>query len=262
MRFLFALWASFLGLFLGLLSLAWGACTLTVAEGPGPYRLVSLAQAGPGEVVIRRLGHSSFLIETPGGGSAITDYNDAHRASYPPDVATMSNSHHLHSSFTLDEALTRAFRGWDPKGGLSRVDARVKDLHLFSVPTNISEVGGVKTNTNSIFVVEVARLCIAHLGNLTHLLNREQLDALGRIDVLFISIDGSWTLRHQDALTVIRQIGPALVIPMQYDMRGQAERFAEEAKEKFPVRVHTSRTLVVSRKTLPPRTEILFLEGE
>ena len=31
----------------------------------------------------------------------------------------MSNSHHLHSSETIDPALTLPLRGWDPEGGIA-----------------------------------------------------------------------------------------------------------------------------------------------
>ncbi|MFQ5915231.1 MAG: MBL fold metallo-hydrolase [Nitrospinota bacterium] len=239
----------------------WGACVLNVA-GYGPQiQRASLEAPRPvpsRHLLVTFLGHSSFLVQTPGGASIVTDYNDQYLPPQKPDAATMSNSHHLHSSATVDPAVTRPLRGWDPGGGIARVDVQIKDARVFNVPTNFGEFGAVKTNGNSIFVVEAAGLCVAHLGNLRHLLDRGSLKRLGRIDVLFISIDGSWTLSHADALRLIRQIGPSLVIPMQYDIV-QPQIFAALAKRSFPVRVHDKADLLVSRKTLPRNTEILFL---
>ncbi len=240
---------------------AWGACVLDVAESrPLIVRVSSrgLPPVPSGHLRVSYLGHSSFLVETPGGASVVTDYNDQYLPLRRPDAATMSNPHHLHSSGTIDAAFTLPLRGWDPKGGIAKLDVTVKDARVFNVPTNFSEIGAVKTNGNSIFVVEAAGLCVAHLGNLRHLLDRRTLKALGRIDVLFISADGSWTLNHPDALRLIRQIGPSIVIPMQYDYTGP-NIFAAFARQSFPVRQHDKSSLVVSRRTLPRRTEVVFL---
>ena len=40
----------------------------------------------------------------------------------------------------------------------------------------------------------IGDLCIAHLGHLHHRLTKEHLDELGRIDVLMVPIDGSFTM--------------------------------------------------------------------
>jgi L-ascorbate metabolism protein UlaG (beta-lactamase superfamily) len=251
-------------LVLSLISLsrpAWAACVLNVADaGPLIQRVVALAQqpVPARHLRVTYLGHSSFLVETPGGASIVTDYNDQYPPLRKPEAATMSNSHHLHSSDTIDSVVTLPLRGWDPAGGIAKVDVKVKDARVFNVATNFSEFGGVKTNGNSIFVVEAAGLCVAHLGNLRHMLDRNTLKALGRIDVLFISADGSWTLSHPDALKLIRQIGPAIVIPMQYDNMGP-EFFGSAARQVFPVKVLDTNHLIVSRKTLPKRTEVVFL---
>ena len=242
---------------------ALGACVLNVAERVPWIQRVSShrpAPVPPGHLRVTYLGHSSFLVETPGGASIVTDYNDQAPPAWTPDAATMSNAHHLHSSATIDPAVTHPLRGWDPKGGVARVDVRIKDAKVFNVATNFSDFGGVRTNGNSIFVVEAAGLCVAHLGNLRHLLDKKTLRALGRIDVLFISADGSWTLNHADALRLVRQIGPAIVIPMQYDFMGSSV-FAALAEQSFPVKVHDKDHLLVSRKTLPRRTEVVFLRG-
>ncbi|MDP6084858.1 MAG: MBL fold metallo-hydrolase [Nitrospinota bacterium] len=242
---------------------ALGACVLNVAERvPWIQRVSSHGPISvpPGHLRVTYLGHFSFLVETPGGASIVTDYNDQAPPSWTPDAATMSNAHNLHSSDTIDPAVTRSLRGWDPKGGVARVDVKIKDARVFNVATNFSEFGGVRTNGNSIFVVEAAGLCVAHLGNLRHLLDKKTLRVLGRIDVLFISADGSWTLNHADALRLIRQIGPAIVIPMQYDFMGPSV-FGALAECSFPVKVHDKDHLLVSRKTLSRRTEVVFLRG-
>lgn len=249
----------------GFTGVAWGACVLDVAHNdpalPSPWiRRVSTGALSvpPGHLRITFSGHSSFLIETPGGASVITDYNARNLPSARPDVVTMSNPHDTHSSDVVDPAIPVVLRGWNPVRGVARHDVRMKDARIFSIPTNFIEAGGIRTHVNSIFVVESAGLCAAHLGNLNHALDAETLKKLGRIDVLFVPIDSRWTLTHTAAIQVIRQVGPGLVIPMHYDFM-LPEDFASLARKSFRVKVLDQGVLLVSRRTLPRATEILFM---
>ena len=242
---------------------AGGACVLDVAEGgrldPSLWIRRVSARSSPvpaGHLRITFSGHSSFLIETPGGASIFTDYNARNLPPVRPDAVTMSNPHDTHSAESADFPLV--LRGWNPLRGIAKVDVRVKDARVFNIPTNFIEAGGFHTNTNSIFVIEAAGLCAAHLGNLNHTLEKETLAKLGRIDILFISIDGRWTLQHPDTIRLIRRIGPSLVIPMHYDV-SLPEEFSSLAKRSFRVKILNKGVLLVSRKTLPPEPEILFM---
>ena len=48
------------------------------------------AAAAADTLTISFLGHASFLIETPGGVRAVTDYNGYNVPVDPPDIATMN----------------------------------------------------------------------------------------------------------------------------------------------------------------------------
>jgi hypothetical protein len=49
-------------------------------------RILPAALPAPGDVRLTYLGHSSFLIESSGGASAVTDYNGVHRAPFVPEL--------------------------------------------------------------------------------------------------------------------------------------------------------------------------------
>ena len=84
----------------------------------------------------------------------------------------MSNPHPTHSVRGLDSGGVKVFLGWNPKGGKAKVDFRLKDARIFNIPTNPTDIDGQKYYINSIFVIEAAGLCVAHLGNLNHLLGQ------------------------------------------------------------------------------------------
>ena len=56
---------------------------------------------------------------------------------------------------------------------------------------------------NSIFIFEVAGLCIGHLGHLHHKLDDSHFAQIGRIDILMVPIDGSYTM-SLDGMSEIR----------------------------------------------------------
>ncbi len=226
---------------------------------PAAWRAAEAVPAGT--VRIRYLGHSSFEIESPAGARMVTDYNGFNVGANLPDVVMMNNSHDTHYTDFIDPKIRYVLRGWKPGGGMARHDLRFKDARIFNVPTNIGEYGDPASNGNSLFVIEVAGLCIAHTGHLHHVLTREQLVKIGRIDVLFVPVDGSMTMTHQQALENIRLLSPRLVIPMHFGFAGSPDLFFELAKEIYRIDYEEGNLLLVRRATLPARTEIRFLQA-
>ncbi len=238
------------------------ACPVAVA-GAG---LISVAYAGApavpaGHVRLTFAGHASFLLETPGGASVFTDYNGYVRPPRLPDIVTMNNFHDTHYTDYVEPEIRFVLRGWDPSGGVARHNLAYRDARIRNVPTNIAEFGGKTSNGNSIFVVEAAGLCVAHLSHLHHVLSRGQVRELGRIDVLLVPIDGMWTMSHEETMHVIEQIKPRLIIPMHYGSEESAEVFVALAKQRYPIKWHETNTVLVSLRTLPRGTEVLFLAG-
>ena len=140
----------------------------------------------PNRAVITFLGHASYMIDTPQGVRAITDYNGLNGFGRKPDIVTMNNAHTTHFTDTPEDGITYALNGW-PKDGQSEAkhDVRLKDMRVWNVPTNARAWYGGETriNGNSIFIFAIGDLCIAHLGHLHQRLTKDHLDEIGRIDV-------------------------------------------------------------------------------
>jgi L-ascorbate metabolism protein UlaG (beta-lactamase superfamily) len=236
-----------------------------ISEAPGararPAVVIPEGLPPKGSVEITFIGHASFLIRSPGGISAITDYNDYVAMPLVPDVATMNRAHSTHFSHAPDPRIKHVLRGWK-EGSFADHRVDVGDMRIFNVPTNIRnwESGTTDYAGNSSFVFEVAGLCIAHLGHLHHTLTDEHLKRLGPVDILMIMVDGSVTLTQQGAMEVIGQIKPKIVIPMHFFSRANLEAFAGRLSAQFPIKRSDSPTVLFSRATLPDK-QLLILPG-
>ena len=249
-----------------LIAPAWAHATgcFPVAQAPARLQLAAYQQTAiPAGATLQLtfLGHSSFLIETARGVTAVTDYNDHVGAPVTPDVVTMNNAHDSHYTHLVDPAVKHVLRGWSPAGGEAVHDVTLEDLRVRNVPTSVHGRSGAQGNSNSIFVFEVADLCVAHLGHLHHELTRDHLGDLGQINVLLVPIDGAYTMAQDQMARVLDQVGAPLVIPMHYFGGSTLGRFLELVEGRYEVAFSESPTVALSRATLPSGRRVLVLPG-
>jgi len=230
------------------------------APDPGEAR-VWRASLQAGQVQVRYIGHSTFELETPAGVRVATDYNDSIRPFLTPTVATMNGAHSTHYSLNPDPGIEHLLYGWNPEGGPMDHDLRVEDVRIRNIQTNIRGWDGeTRRLGNSIFIFEVADLCIAHLGHLHHRLTGDDLTRLGQIDIVFAAIDNSSTLRMDSLMHVLKSIGPAMVIPMHFHFAGALQTFVARATEEGYeiVRAPTPK-LIASRSSLPLKPTVYVM---
>jgi L-ascorbate metabolism protein UlaG (beta-lactamase superfamily) len=224
------------------------------------------AEPSPNRATITFLGHASFQIDTPQGVRAITDYNGVNGFGRRPDIVTMNNAHTTHFTDDPEEGITYALRGWPSKPGETEAkhEVSLKDMKVWNVPTNARDWGGgsARINGNSIFIFAIGDLCIAHLGHLHHRLTKDHLDELGRIDVLMVPIDGSFTMGQPLMVDVIKQIQPSVVLPMHYWGRAQLDRFLSLMAEVDHDFVWPEQPVIdISRETLPSKLTVIAVAG-
>ena len=237
---------------------------LAVAGLPASVHRVAMGSAALASTEARLtfVGHATFLIESAGGVRIITDYNDYVRAPVVPDVATMNHAHSTHFSDHPDPRIAHVLRGWTVDGRPAQHDLELKDVHIHNVATNIRDWGGGTINNgNSIFIFEIAGLCIGHLGHLHHTLTPEQLQAIGQLDVVMVPVDGGYTMDIGGMIDVLRALKARLIIPMHYFNQITLTRFVERIRGDFHVENAPTAELVVSTKTLPAEPTVLVLPG-
>ncbi len=214
------------------------------------------------EVEITFVGHSTFRIRSPKDIVIATDFAGYWGKGRIPDVVTMNHAHETHYTDSPDPGIKHVLRGWNPEGGAAQHELSIEDVYIRNVPTNIRHwSGSAEQDGNSIFIFEVGGLCIGHLGHLHHQLTPQHIGWIGRVDVLLVPVDGSYTLSHDSMVQVIRDLQAVVVIPMHYFGPSTLGVFLDRMRQDFEVEVRKEPTMVVSEASLPLKPRVVVLPG-
>jgi L-ascorbate metabolism protein UlaG (beta-lactamase superfamily) len=167
---------------------------------------------------ISYLNHSSFLIsgKTPTGQevTVITDPFDpkfvgTDFSEQTADIVTLSHDHNaLHF---INGKPNEDYLYFDTPG-----EFEVKGLIMNGIASFHDDSKGKKRGQNTIFTYDFAEAKIAHLGDIGHLLESDQSEMLSEIDILMVPVGGFYTINPKQAVTIIEEIEPAIVIPMHF----------------------------------------------
>lgn len=247
-----------------------------VAQERTPSHCVALAEASPGleyvvpaslgpvvseTVRIHYIAHASFLIRSHGDLNMVTDFTGfTGSAPMIPDLVTMNHAHDTHWTANPDPAIEHVLPGWGPFGeGIThRLD--LGEVLIRNVSTDIrSQFSAVEEKGNSIFVFEMAGLCIGHLGHLHHEPDAEQYAALGRLDVVMAPVDGGYTLDLPTMMRVLKRLRSSVVIPMHWFSLFALDDFLTGMSDEFAVVEVGGPSLDISLDRLPGRPTIMVL---
>lgn len=223
----------------------------------GYVRLAALEEA---PVTIRFVGHSTFRIETAKGVAVATDYSGSAGPGPVPDVVTMNHAHETHYTDYPDPAISHVLRGWNPEGGPAKHDLEVRDLRIRNISTDIRGWGESGRDGNSIFVFEIGSLCIGHLGHLHHPLTDDHYAQLGRMDVLMIPVDGTFTMDTARMAEIATRLRSSIVLPMHYWGRSTLEAFLAGMGEGFALDLSGPTVLEVAPGRLPLTPTVILMQ--
>lgn len=215
-------------------------------------------------MLIRWLGHASFLLQAADGTKVITDPYESgaygggimHTSiDIQPDIVTVSHDHADHGYVegvpgnfeTVRTPVEKTIKGIDVKG--------IGCFHDLE--------HGALRGTNVMYVITVDGVRIAHLGDLGHELAECELEQLGQVDVLLIPVGGYYTIGPAQATSAVEQIKPKLVIPMHFRNEritltiGPVDDFL---KGKQNVKMPDTSEIEVTKDSLPAETEIVVLK--
>ncbi len=164
-------------------------------------------------MLFQHIGHAEFLITMESGFRIVTDPYDA-SVGYPvqkikADGVLVSHHHHDHDAV---ENVTGRPQVIDYAG----VHTFTPDVRVTGIQADHDDAQGAKRGKTLLFLIEAENLRIVHLGDLGCILDADQLDALGRVDVLMVPVGGFYTIDAAQAREVMEQLDPRITIPMHY----------------------------------------------
>lgn len=239
-----------------------GSRCIAVAKGPSPTIAVNYVPSAleSEQVRITYVTHSTFRIETPGGTIIATDYAGVSGNGPLPTVVTMNHAHATHFTYFPDPGIKHVLRGWNPEGGPAQHLLKVGDVLIRNVPTDIRDWdGGREKDGNSIFIFEVAGLCIGHLGHLHHELSPEDLGQIGQLDIVMAPVDGTFTLELESMVKTLSVLKARVVIPMHAFSEYSLSMFVQAMSPEFAVVYSDASTLIASVANLPPTPTVIVL---
>jgi L-ascorbate metabolism protein UlaG (beta-lactamase superfamily) len=203
------------------------------------------------------IGHSCFRLRGK-DATVITDpcarssgYTLARAAA---ELVTVSNEHPNHAA-SQDV-------GGDPMVVSGPGEYEVHGVIVTGVRTSVSRrTDGQPHNTAYIIMVDDVAVC--HLGDVVKLPTVEQIEILKEADVLLVPVGGHCTIGAAEAVEVISQIEPKLVVPMHYatevstaELDG-VDRFLREMGLAAP---EPQPRLTVTRGSLPAEPTVVLLQ--
>ena len=212
-------------------------------------------------VMIEWMGHSTFQITSSKGTRILTDPHgafDLPRPTLPQHIVTTSHQHGPHNSVEMAPGTPVVLHGLTPSGdNWQKISTTIRDVSVYVVPAYHDKSQGLQRGKNAIFVFRVDDVCIAHLGDLGHLLTPDQLKMMGRIDILLMPIAGGYfTVTPTEAKEVTKQVNPKIAIPMHFWWEQAVQEYTQGSTR---VKMMNTPVLKISKAELPTPTEIVVL---
>jgi L-ascorbate metabolism protein UlaG (beta-lactamase superfamily) len=208
-------------------------------------------------MIVKWLGHSCFLLESTEGLSILLDpFNEEDVGYSLPamqcDIVIISHDHMDHNNVEA--------AGSDPDVIFGPGYYISKGMEITGIESYHDGKKGKLRGENTIFCFHLDGIRVCHLGDLGHVLSRSQVSEIGPVDLLFIPVGGRFTLDAAGANKVMKQLHPAVTVPMHY--RTAALNFELDLIDDFlkdKENVSVQEILTLTRKDLTPEDRVVLL---
>lgn len=175
------------------------------------------------------------------------------------DAVTLSHAHPNHNNAAGVNSSEGAPVVLDGPG-----EYEVKGIVITGLRTYHDAEGGKLRGKNTAFLIEMEGVVVCHLGDLGHVLTAAQVEAMSKVDVLFVPVGGYTTINAAQAAEVISLIEPKVVIPMHYRTPGgppELEPIDRFLRQMGVPSVEPQPRLTASAGNLPEVTQVVVLES-
>ncbi len=203
-------------------------------------------------------GHSCFRITERSMATVVTDPYDHSEVGYKElnlraDIVTISHDAPGHSFISA------------VKGANWHIDGpgeyEIGGVFLTAVPVGKHDQNG--NGRNMVYVFDYDGITVGHLGDLTAVPSRKDVDAFGKIDILLVPVGGGKTLSAAKAAEVVNLIEPGFVVPMHYQTKDSKVKLdglnAFLKQIGLSDQVTPEDSLKVSSRDIPEETKVVVL---
>lgn len=200
-------------------------------------------------MTINWFGQSCFRIEAKEGSILIDPFSKELGLKSPKvkdGLVLVTHDHYDHNN--LEDLPAESFVIKNP-GEYEKNGIAVRGILSFHDKSEGKERG-----PNTIYIIRSEDMAICHLGDLgQEKLTESQVEEIGDVDILMIPVGGNYTINYKEAVGVIQQIEPKIVIPMHYKIKGLDVEI--DGPEKFIKELGLTPENVekfkIAKKTLP-----------
>jgi len=174
------------------------------------------------------------------------------------DIVTVSHNHLSHNN--ADQIKD------EPEVIDTPGEYNIKGVNIYGIASFHDKENGAKLGPNNIFVIEMDKIKICHLGDLGQKLSDEQIEMVDGVDILMIPVGETNLISVKEVVEIISAIEPKIIIPMHYNIKGlenklsPLSKFCEEMSLKSKKAIPK---LVIKHKDLPTtESEVIILENK
>ncbi len=159
-----------------------------------------------------------------------------------PDIIAVTHEHPDHNN--RDYASDKTYIVSNPG------EYDIAEVSVVGVNSFHDKSKGQDRGMNTMYSINFNGVNFVHLGDLGDILDNSQIEDLGIVDVLFIPVGGHYTIDAKDAVKVIEQLNPNIIVPMHYKEKGDTQSplaFIDDFLNIFPATSLEVETLEVNK---------------
>ncbi len=165
-------------------------------------------------VTIEWFGHSYIRITGEKGPSIVIDPHDGGSLNLPEfrvhgDIVLVTHDHYDHNAVEMIQGaklVLSQFRG----------SKRLENTIIQGYKTYHDKTKGKLRGENTVYIVKINNIKIAHLGDIGHKPSDRLLEALRDVHVLMIPVGGVYTIDAYEAWEIVEETQAKIVLPLHF----------------------------------------------
>jgi L-ascorbate metabolism protein UlaG (beta-lactamase superfamily) len=218
-------------------------------------------------MIIQWFGHSYFRIDSKNKIIAIDPYSKLTTGLKPPrfkcDILLITQQQENHNNKNLASREPCYSPSAHNKSAIMGDPLTLEGSG--EIETKGIFIEGITQKSNTIYLIKSEGVTLCHLGNLEKKnLKEELLEKVANVDILLVPIGGHDTINYEEAISLINQIEPKIIIPMHYALPNlkikldSLDKFLKAISKKPEV----LDKLTIRKNNLPGETKLIVLNKQ